>query len=254
MSKVVKGIGKAVGSVISGATKVFKSVVSSKIGKIALLAAVIYISGGALGAWETPFSSINGIFASGAAEAAAAPGTAAGFLTEGTAAAPLAAAGEAVTAPIVSVASPVATELAAAGAAQTAPLALNLAPTAGIVGSGPLGAPLVSAAAPASGGGLISSAMNIAKGVGEWVQGNPIPAIIGGSMLASSFTPDQIDVLEKQGQISSEKAQALRDEIARNTAVGGVNLGVSVPSVQMPLQRLTGGPAFNQQGMINRAM
>ena len=65
--KAIKGIGKAV-------KKTVKRVVSSKIGKALLIAATIYIGGAALGAWGSPFTSINGVLAGGA-KAGASAGT-----------------------------------------------------------------------------------------------------------------------------------------------------------------------------------
>lgn len=62
MSKVIKNIGKAV----KGIGKAVKKVVSSKVGKALLIAATIYIGGAALGAWQSPFQSINGALVGGA--------------------------------------------------------------------------------------------------------------------------------------------------------------------------------------------
>lgn len=67
MSKVISGIAKKV-------KKTVKRVVSSKIGKFMLIAATIYIGGAALGAWGSPFTSINGVLAGGA-KAGASAGT-----------------------------------------------------------------------------------------------------------------------------------------------------------------------------------
>lgn len=68
--KAIKGIGKAI-------KKTVKKVVSSKIGKALLIAATIYIGGAALGAWSSPFQSINGVLAGGA-KVGTATGTATG--------------------------------------------------------------------------------------------------------------------------------------------------------------------------------
>jgi len=71
MSKVVKGIGKAVKGILSGVGKVFKSVTKSSFGKALLFAGATYLGGAALGLWESPFSSINGLFKMGGGPAAA---------------------------------------------------------------------------------------------------------------------------------------------------------------------------------------
>lgn len=41
--------------------KTFKSILDSDLGKVAVTAAAAYVGGGMLGAWETPFDSINGM-------------------------------------------------------------------------------------------------------------------------------------------------------------------------------------------------
>lgn len=48
MSKVVKGIGRAISKVVKGVTNVVKKVVKSKLGKVLLTAATIYFGGAAL--------------------------------------------------------------------------------------------------------------------------------------------------------------------------------------------------------------
>jgi hypothetical protein len=51
MSKVAKGIGKAVSGFVGGVKKVFKKVVSSKLGRIILIAAAVYYGGAAFDMW-----------------------------------------------------------------------------------------------------------------------------------------------------------------------------------------------------------
>jgi len=74
MSKIISGIGK----VVKGVVKAVKKVASSKLGKIALLAGAVYLGGGALGAWNTPFSSINGALKVGSAVSNVAGGASTG--------------------------------------------------------------------------------------------------------------------------------------------------------------------------------
>lgn len=64
MSKVVKGIGRAIGSVVKGVVKAVKKVASSKLGKILLTAAAIYFGGAAL-AGGFGSSAAGGSFLSG---------------------------------------------------------------------------------------------------------------------------------------------------------------------------------------------
>jgi len=70
MSKVVKGVGRAIGKVVKGATKLVKKVAKSKLGKIAIMAAAIYFGvpaimgafGGAAGAGASGLAgAMNGI-------------------------------------------------------------------------------------------------------------------------------------------------------------------------------------------------
>jgi len=69
MSGLIKSVGRAVKKVVSGVKKVFKKIASSKIGKVILIAAAIYLGGAALGAWQSPFASINGAFTSAGSQA-----------------------------------------------------------------------------------------------------------------------------------------------------------------------------------------
>ena len=74
MSKIVKGIGKAVKGIVKGVGKAFKKVWKSKIGRALLVAAAVYVTGGMAGLWSTP---LTGGAAGGAglasSQAAAAP-------------------------------------------------------------------------------------------------------------------------------------------------------------------------------------
>lgn len=68
MSGLVKGVKKVIGKVVSGVKKVFKKIASSKIGKVILIAAAVYLGGAALGHWSIPgqsgfASTINGAWA-----------------------------------------------------------------------------------------------------------------------------------------------------------------------------------------------
>ena len=60
MSKVVKGIGRAIGSVVKGVAKAVKSVVKSPVGKILLAAATVYFGGAALMGASQGFSAGSG--------------------------------------------------------------------------------------------------------------------------------------------------------------------------------------------------
>jgi hypothetical protein len=68
MSKLFKGIKKAVKKVFKGIKKIFKKITSSTLGKVLLGAAAIWLGGAAFGLWKTPFASVNGAFTKSAAE------------------------------------------------------------------------------------------------------------------------------------------------------------------------------------------
>ena len=59
VAKAVKGIFRGIKKVVSGITKVFKKVIKSPIGKALLIGGAVYLGGGVLGAWKTPFSTIS---------------------------------------------------------------------------------------------------------------------------------------------------------------------------------------------------
>lgn len=73
MSKVVKGVGRAISNVVKGVTNVVKQVTSSKIGKVLLTAAAVYFGGAALAGAFGGASAGTGIMGtlSGALEGAA---------------------------------------------------------------------------------------------------------------------------------------------------------------------------------------
>ena len=71
MSKIVKGIKKAVKKVFKGVKKVFKKIVKSTIGKVLLAAVVIYTGGVLMGAWGST-GPMSGLFGSWSGTATAA--------------------------------------------------------------------------------------------------------------------------------------------------------------------------------------
>ncbi len=73
----MKKIASGIRGVVRGVKKVFKEVTDSKIGKALLVAATVYVGGGMLGAWNTPFESINGVLNAGSKLGGGGGGTAA---------------------------------------------------------------------------------------------------------------------------------------------------------------------------------
>jgi hypothetical protein len=75
MTGLVKSVGKAIKKVVSGVKKVFKKIASSKIGKVLLIAAAVYLGGAALSMWSVPggvpfAANINGAFTAAGSQAA----------------------------------------------------------------------------------------------------------------------------------------------------------------------------------------
>ncbi len=87
MSKVVKGIGRAVSKVVKGVTNVVKKVAKSKVGKVLLTAAAVYFGGaalmGGLNTIGTSTSFLSGM-SSGLSSAATGIGNAFTALTKGS--------------------------------------------------------------------------------------------------------------------------------------------------------------------------
>jgi hypothetical protein len=87
MSKVVKGIGRAVSKVVKGVTNVVKKVAKSKLGKVLLTAAAVYFGGaalmGGLNTIGTSTSFLSGM-SSGLSSAATGIGNAFTALTKGS--------------------------------------------------------------------------------------------------------------------------------------------------------------------------
>jgi len=255
MSKVVRSIGRAVKKVAKGIGKAFKKVVSSKFGKILMVAAAIYLGGAALGMWNSPFASVNGALAGGgtaatpgAAAAGAAPGVGA-TAAEGVAATTQAvegavgAAGAGTTA-----AGETATQLtaaaqgagAAAPAAATAPagtglINANLAPVVEMGTAAPA-ADIARYAATAGSAGAAGGAA-----AGGWLS-NPLVqyGLIQGAMggLQGAFSPDPVEVARKQAQWQMEF-------LAPNFDLKNLDLGAPSGAV---LRDARGNPVYDEQG------
>ena len=259
MSGLVKGVKKVISKVVSGVKKVFKKVASSKIGKVILIAAAIYLGGAALGHWAIPgqsgfASTINGAWANvpvvgagtaaPAANAAALPGSAGGQ-------AGFAAGGQASTVASGSVA-PTTGGFTAGG--QSSLVASN-APAAGQAGFGAAGVETAATAAPA--GTTLAGAptpppagtttatltpkdvLNGAKVPGETLEpaknivqrmmsttaglisAHPVPAMMATSAVAGAFTPDAIDVAREQDRLEEERRKKRQSDFL----IGDVDVG-----------------------------
>lgn len=259
------GIAKGVKSVFKGVGKVFKKVgqavkkfASSKIGKIILIAAAIWLGGAAIGAWKSGFAAVDGALVASGATGAAAPAaaeaaaagvgaaaaegaaaTATGGLMSGTGTAVGTGTGTAVgagsaTGVIPSVGAGTAPVAAASPyASLNGSVGFSLAPeTAGVglkassAGVGLQAAPAAITNFGAGSGGIMSAAGKAVTGAAKWMNAHPIPTLVGGQMLSSAFSPNAMDVAEQENQYRIEEEQRRQAEIdqanSRLEKVGGV--------------------------------
>lgn len=242
MSKTVKKIGKAavgasVGLVVGGpagaiagaaamtkpgkkllkgASKVFKKVWNSKIGRIVIIAAAVYFGGAALGYWNSPIAAINGSLANtplvganarAATTAAAGPGAAGG--------------GAGVAAPEALSSASLGTGSAGAGIVENAAeqslksyLSTNLAGSAGEPG-------------------IIGKVLSGVGKVGSWMSKNQLVTAVGLSGLANALTPSEIEEAE------DARRDRVREMNQRMSDIGSINIGISpVDRSSRPVQQV----------------
>lgn len=171
MSKVVKGVGRAIGKVVKGVGNVVKKVASSKFGKILLTAAAVYFGGAALMGGLSSSAAGTGFLSgmsSGLSSAASGIGNAFTALTGGN----LSGAGTALAEGFTGGAS-----AATTGASAAAPAAASASPWAST--STGLNV-LASEAAPAASKGLVGSFMNSPYTAPALISGGT--QLIGGAM------------------------------------------------------------------------
>jgi hypothetical protein len=248
MSKVAKGIGKAVSGVARGVKKVFNKVVGSKLGKIVLIAAAIYFGGVALGAWGGPVAGAGApvVTATPAWTAAGAELTAAetaAIAAEGAAAGAAGATVESAALGGTTGSAPVTTAnpswvapgetgaVGGTGASSTSlvdPLSSstpsNIAdPAFKQAGKGWADAETLSTVNPVQEGNisrLLSGVKGNLGGVTDWIGENPWPAVIGLNAASSLLNDEQGDAWDRE-----DKERARRNKNLEGVA--GVDLGFS---------------------------
>ena len=257
VKKIVKGIGKAVKGVVEGVKKVFTEILDNKWGKWLLLGAAVFLGGAAFGLWQSPWASINGAWAGGAAtgaEISTAAATAEGAAAAAPAleVAPSLAAGESVAgfgavegagAATGAAGVPVATNVplgtAGFGAVEGAGAAVPLVESAAAAApaytgtAGGFGAPL--AAPVIDGSGLVVKAI---QGVGGWAKENPLLAAMGINAVASGLAEDPVQEAEKRRQ------NRLR------TSMAGIGDVENVAPGDPILRTARGKPVYGPGGMI----
>lgn len=210
------GITKGFKSIFSGVKKAFKSVVGSKIGKIVLIAAAVWLGGAALGAWKSGFASIDGALVASQTAGVA-----------GSAAAPAAAATNAGGAGTAAVNSAASAATGGLGGAAGTPFGM----AAPVVSA----APVITTAPPP--GGFMNTTGKVVSGAAEWMEKNPIPTLLGGQALAGAFGPNKMDLNEQENKFKideeNRRKQDVADMNARLAQVGGIPT-VGYSGAQLP--------------------
>lgn len=235
---VVKGVGKAVKGIVKGVGKVFDKVFGSDFGKILLAGGALFLGGAAMGWWQGP-GWLGGGAAAGAEGASTAQAVAAGADVAGktvAAAEGAAAAGGASSlAPVTVEGARATTTLAAAqgggaaagGAAggasaaqqvaQGAGSAAKISPTTGALQ--PVAGPTATIESAKSAGSIFKSVRDMVGGVGSWAKDNPLLAASSLSFLGGALSPTDMDQ-----RLDYERD--LREEQQRNLNVGGIDVGI----------------------------
>ena len=233
MTGVIKSLVKGVKSIFRGVKKIFKKITSSTIGKVLLAAAVIYLTGGAFGLWNTPFASVNGAFVSGTKAAAVAAG------------------GDVAALPVVTEAAAAGAEgLTAAGVAGTAaPTAAAAIPTlAPTAVSETLMAGMPSALPGATGVAKTGILSKMAAGAGKvagFAGEHPMAAAMGLSAIASGLAPDEEDLLSLRDKILERRQKRAYG------GIGDINIGVR-PSGNQNLLDISGAPVYEGGSLLAR--
>jgi len=261
------GLKKAIKGIFKGIKKIFKKIVSSKIGKILLVAATVYFGGAALGYWNSPFQAINGslsglpgigageaVTATQAAEAggtlAASGGTSTAVADIGASMVPEAIGGTGTN--VVGANSGlIATEAAKTGAlAETVGAAGTVAPSAsGFIGGETVnGVPVtnLSQSAPAADTARIA-ASSAKPGFFDSPLAKYGAMQMGGQMLSSAFTPDQMEIDQERMRLEQQNEEWRQNFLAPNYNVGQVDLGIS-PSPGKMLLDSSGKPIYPVSG------
>lgn len=235
MTFIVKGAAKAIKKVVSGVKKVFKKVTSSKLGKALLIGATIYLGGAALGMWQSPFQSINGVLAGGGGTSSsasiAATGTTPQLAPGAGVLAPGAGGGEVVASTVGQNIAQNAIPTVAGGSGPTmGGASVAAAPGAGVV------APTVDASRRGILNRLLTGAKENLTKAGGWVQEHPYASALMVNAAAGALSPDELDLQEAKWKRQDEEYARMN----RNQDVSNIDLGISKPT-----SNLRRRPLFN---------
>ncbi len=252
MSKIFKSVKKGVSKLWKGIKKVVKKVWKSKIGKIVLIAAAIYLGGWALGAWSGPGGAggllggeglLGGSGATSTLTTAApgiTPSVTVGGVTQGAsvamAAPAIAPTGAIGGGPAGTVGGLVPSTAPATPAVATAPSA----PVAAAPDYAALTRPEAISGGSSSAGAIVRTIQNLGGGLVDFAKtpGGGLVAAMGISGIAGGF-----GAAAEQDAIDEERRRR-----ERNMLVGNIDLGVK-PSGR-PLRRLSTGEPVFKNGII----
>ncbi len=248
MSGVAKGIGKGLKKLWKGVTKVFKKVWDSKIGRVVLIAAAIFVGGAYLGMWQP------GLFGGGGLGTAASAGGQTAALAAGTqpvaaGAAAAEATGAAAKIGAVAGAAPdysaitAAAQQAGGGAAAVAPGTAAATEAAGtaVASTAPDYAALTAGLSDTKTAvGIVERIKGLASGVSKFIGKNPELSLMGAAAAAGALSPDPAEQ-ERKFQ------NRLRQRRERNLDTSNISLS-GLPSSNQPLARPGGESVFDDRG------
>lgn len=247
--KAVAGVSK---KILGGVKKAFKSLTSSTFGRALLIGATIYLGGAAFGMWNSPFTSINGAFTSQAAAEAGTASAASDAAAVAADAAPVAAetgaaAGTDAAAAGAGAADTTAANLSASSAVTPATESLGSIPASGNIADAATTYGGSSAAAPGSSFSYLGEPAK--KGIIDSFMSNPLAQYgmiqAGAGALQGAFTPNAMDVAEKQAELDRQNLEWRNNFLKPNWQVGSLNLGMT-PSGQ-PIRDANGNLVYPTQ-------
>lgn len=251
MSSAVKAVSNVGKKFLGGVKKAWKSVTSSTFGKVLLIAAAIYLGGAAMGYWNSGIGGVDGALVSQTgAELGTGTVTAEGGsgLAQATSVGAEVGMDDAALASSQKAAADAAAKTALAEGGGTNAVANSFAPgstpgTGGAPYSTPPGNSLdlsvpqyanSGAVPPVPGTGGAPYNIPPRPPAESWFSKMPGPAQygliagatqVGGQALASAFSPNAMDVANRQAELERENAQWRYDFLQPNFQVGSVNTG-----------------------------
>jgi len=230
MSKLVKGLKKIRKKIIKGLKTGFRSITKSTIGKVLMFAATVYLGGAALGAWNSPFSSINGALAGGQAAAGAGAEVAAGAEAAAAVAPTTGQVGS-----MLGVEGSVADVMTQTALAEGVPAAAvgpgGSMAVAERVGGNLAQGYLEKTGAQKAGGSLFEKAIGATKSVGKFANENKLLTAMGINAVSGAVAAREAEQAEREE----------RRRMQRNLSVGNIDLGIS-----------PGGHRAAQPGLVSR--